>query len=94
MNLTVLLPIAGCKPVLNLIAVFVEQGGLTFLEHHIFGSQVEFAAYQKIAQRVVFGRRPELKKLFRDANFVTLLRAENLSTLPQFLAGRITVVGG
>jgi ParB family chromosome partitioning protein len=35
-----------------------------------------------------------LKKLFRDSNFVTLLRAENLTTLPQFLVSRITALGG
>ena len=31
-----------------------------------------------------------LKKLFADENFVTLLRAEGLDTLPQYLAERIT----
>jgi ParB family chromosome partitioning protein len=30
-----------------------------------------------------------LKTLFGDANFVTLLRAEGLDTLPQYLAERI-----
>jgi len=32
-----------------------------------------------------------IKRLFGDPNFVTLLRAENLVTLPQFLANRINV---
>lgn len=32
-----------------------------------------------------------LKQLFADTNFVTLLRAENLLTLPQFLASQITI---
>ena len=31
-----------------------------------------------------------LKKLFADENFVTLLRAEGLDTLPKYLAERIT----
>ena len=30
-----------------------------------------------------------LKKLFADENFVTLLRAEGLDTLPKYLAERI-----
>ena len=30
-----------------------------------------------------------LKQLFRDENFINLLRAEGLDTLPQFLADRI-----
>jgi len=31
-----------------------------------------------------------LKKLFADENFVTLLRAEGLDTLPKYLAERIS----
>ena len=30
-----------------------------------------------------------LKRLFADENFVTLLRAEGLATLPKYLADRI-----
>ncbi len=40
--------------------------------------------------RLLFGVSA-LKQLFADANFVTLLRAENLLTLPHFLAAQITV---
>jgi ParB family chromosome partitioning protein len=32
-----------------------------------------------------------LKKLFQDENFLTLLRAEELETLPEYLAQRIQV---
>jgi ParB family chromosome partitioning protein len=32
-----------------------------------------------------------IKKLFEDENFVTLLRAEGLDTLPQFLAAKLNV---
>jgi ParB family chromosome partitioning protein len=42
-------------------------------------------AYQRLLL-VVQG----LKKLFADENFVTLLRAEGLDTLPKYLAERIT----
>jgi ParB family chromosome partitioning protein len=35
-----------------------------------------------------------LKKLFADENFVTLLRAEGLDTLPKYLAERINHFGG
>jgi len=34
-----------------------------------------------------------LKQLFRDENFVTLLRAEGLDSLPQFLADQVFVAG-
>jgi ParB family chromosome partitioning protein len=32
-----------------------------------------------------------LKKLFQDENFVTLMRAEKLETLPAYLAERLQV---
>ena len=35
-----------------------------------------------------------LKKLFADENFVTLLRAEQLDTLPKYLAERIDYFEG
>jgi ParB family chromosome partitioning protein len=35
-----------------------------------------------------------LKKLFADDNFVNLLRAEGLDTLPKYLAERINPIGG
>ena len=33
-----------------------------------------------------------LKSLFGDENFVTLLRAEGLDTLPKYLADRLQIV--